>query len=159
MSLFDLIGGARRGGMSPIAMALLGVLAYHSVKGKGRLADMFGAGSQTPAANGPGESSGLGGGLSAALGGGALGKGLQDLIGRFRNAGHEDKVQSWVATGPNQPIASGELEKALGEERVQWLMEQTGLPKAELLAGLSKELPETVDKLTPNGVVPKDEQT
>jgi uncharacterized protein YidB (DUF937 family) len=37
-------------------------------------------------------------------------------------------------------------------------MEQTGLPREELLAGLSKELPDTVDKLTPDGHVPSEEE-
>jgi uncharacterized protein YidB (DUF937 family) len=35
-------------------------------------------------------------------------------------------------------------------------MEQTGLPKEQLLAGLSNELPQAIDKLTPNGQVPTD---
>jgi uncharacterized protein YidB (DUF937 family) len=153
MGLLDILGGPSRrggamsrGGMSPIMMAVLGVLAYRTMKGKGRLADMLGTGA------------GAGGLLSGAMGGGMLSGGLQDLLSRFRQTGHEDKAQSWVAKGSNRPIASHELEQALGEERVQWLMEQTGLPKDQLLAGLSDELPNAVDKLTPDGRVPTDEE-
>jgi hypothetical protein len=46
MGLLDsVLGGAshqRRGGMSPLTMALLGLLAYRTFQGKGRLADMLG---------------------------------------------------------------------------------------------------------------------
>ena len=53
-------------------------------------------------------------------------------------------------------LLTGELETALGDERIQWLMEQTGLPKDQLLAGLSNDLPDAIDKLTPEGRLPTD---
>jgi uncharacterized protein YidB (DUF937 family) len=77
-----------------------------------------------------------------------LGAGLKDLLDRFRQSGQEDKGQSWVAKGSNKPIAPQELGQTLGEERIQWLMEQTRLPRDELLSGLSNELPDAIDKLT-----------
>ena len=95
---------------------------------------------------------GLGGLLGA--GGGILSGGLSDLLKQFQNNGQGDKAQSWVSTGQNQPIQPNELENALGEERIAWLMQQTGLSREELLEGLSRELPEAVDKLTPQGRVP-----
>ena len=153
MGLFDMLGGSRRGGgMSPLTMALLGVLAYRTMKGKGRLADMLGTGKGLPRSGG-----GLGG-LIPGLGGGALSGGLNDLLERFRQNGQGDKAQSWVSTGANKPIAPDELEQALGEERVEWLMQQTGMSRAELLAGLSQELPDAVDQLTPEGHVPNDDE-
>jgi uncharacterized protein YidB (DUF937 family) len=146
MGLFDLRGGGRHvGGMSPIQMGVLGLLAYKALKGKGGLAGIFGSGQSHESSAGP-------------LSGGALGGGLKDLLDRFRQNGQEDKVQSWVSKGSNKPIAPQELETTLGEERIQWLMEQTGLPRDELLSGLSNELPETIDKLTPDGRVPTDEE-
>jgi uncharacterized protein YidB (DUF937 family) len=41
---------------------------------------------------------------------------------------------------------------------MQWLVEQTGMPKDQLLAGLSGELPDVVDKLTPDGRLPTDDE-
>lgn len=163
MGMFDVLGngGRRGGGMSPIALALLGTLAYRTLKGKGRLADILGTNQQAPPTAGatgnpvPGSSAG---GLGGLLGGGGLGSGLKDLLDRFRQSGHEDKAQSWVSTGANRSIAAPELEQVLGAERIQWLMEQTGLPKEQLLAGLSNELPATIDKLTPNGQIPPDDE-
>jgi uncharacterized protein YidB (DUF937 family) len=146
MGMFNSLGGGRRGGMSPIMMGLMGLLAYRTLKGKGRLAEMLGT-------DQPGD-----GGARGPVSGASLGSGLKDLLDRFRQSGHEDKAQSWVSSGANQPIAPHELEQALGEERIQWLMEQTGMPRAELLNGLSGELPDAIDKLTPDGRMPTDEE-
>jgi uncharacterized protein YidB (DUF937 family) len=145
MGILDMLGGPTRrsGGMSPVMVGLMGLLAYRTLKGKGRLADMLGTGSDVSGTGGP-------------LAGGALGSGLKDLLDRFRQSGQGTKAESWVAKGPNQPIAPDELETALGEERIQWLMEQTGMPKDQLLAGLSHELPDAVDQLTPEGRLPTD---
>ena len=152
MGLLDILGGSqsRGSGMSPLTMALMGVLAYRTMKGQGRLAEMMG-GPTTGAG-------GLGDLLSGAMGGGVLTNGLQELLTRFGLNGHGDKAQSWISTGPNQPIAPNEVEQALGEDRVQWLMQQTGMSKTDLLAGLSRELPHTVDKLTPDGRIPTAEE-
>ena len=151
MGIFDTLGAGNRragGGMSPVMLGLMGLLAYRTLKGKGRLADMLGTGASGTGASGTG-----------ALGGNTgLSNGLKDVLDRFRQNGQEDKVQSWVSTGANKPIAPQELEHALGEERIQWLMEQTGMPREQLLHGLSGELPQAIDKLTPDGRIPTDEE-
>jgi len=163
MGLLDTLGGgsSNRGfGMSPVTMALAGLLAYRTMKGKGRLADMLGMnGTQggvapggAPAANAPA------GGLGGLLSGAGLSAGLKDLLDRFRQTGHEQTAQSWVSSGPNKPIAPTDLEQVLGDERLQWLMEQTGLPKDQLLRGLSGALPDAINKLTPNGRIPTEEE-
>jgi len=166
MGLLDIFGtsGTQRGGMSPLTMALLGVLAYRTMKGKGRLADVLGMNPNAPAGAPAGAGGGILGGLGplgGLLGGGAggiLSGGLGDLLLRFQENGHGDKAQSWIASGANTPIAPGELEEALGPERVQWLMQQTGMSKPELMAGLSAKLPQVVDKLTPDGRLPSPEE-
>jgi hypothetical protein len=35
-----------------------------------------------------------------------------------------------------KPVSSDDVEVALGEERIQWMMKQTGLTRSELVAGL-----------------------
>ena len=146
MALIDVLGSkrGRRGGsaMSPVQMAVLGLLAYRTFKGKGRLAG----------------ASGTAGGLGGLLGGGALSGGLKDLIDRFRQTGQEQKAQSWVSTGANQSIEPHELEQVLGEERINWLVEETGMARDQLLAKLSGELPAAVDELTPDGRLPSDDE-
>lgn len=172
MGLLDIFGasGTPRGGMSPLTMALLGVLAYRTLKGKGRLADVLGINPSAQGNAGGGVLGGLGGigglgglgSLSGIFGGANPGSiisgGLGDLLRRFQLNGHGDKAQSWVSAGSNQPIAPGELEQALGPERVQWLMQQTGMTRDELMAGLSAKLPQVVDQLTPQGRLPSSEE-
>jgi uncharacterized protein YidB (DUF937 family) len=159
--MFNTLGGGNRGrgGMSPIMLGLMGLLAYRTLKGKGKLADMLGT-NQAGANQAGTDASGApaSGGLGSVLGGGALGAGLKDLLDRFRQNGQDDKVQSWVSTGANKSIAPSEIEKSLGEERIQWLVEQTGMPREQLLDGLSGELPQAIDKLTPDGRLPTDEE-
>ena len=165
MGLLDGVLGGGRGGMSPITMALLGVLAYRTLKGKGRLADMLGR-SAEPAGTNPGAAPSDGGGLLGGLGGllggaaagGTLSGGLNDLLKQFQQSGLGEKAESWISAGPNKPTTPAELEKALGTERIQWLIEQSGMSKEELLAGLSQELPTVVDKLTPGGRVPTEQE-
>ena len=178
MALFNLGGGSmHRGGMSPLMLALLGVLAYRTLHGKGRLADMLGmhpqdssSGSLAPGRPQTGNppsvgglggilgGGGLGGLLGGVLGGGALSGGLQDLLKQFQQNGHGDKAESWVSTGANKQISPQELEQALGNDRIQWLTHETGMSREELLAGLSSALPQAVDKLTPNGRLPSDQE-
>src|SRR3954453_11303333 len=152
--MFNTLGSNRGSGMSPIMMGLMGLLAYRTLKGKGRLADMLGT-NQTGSGVG---NTPAGGGLAGALGGGSLGAGLKDLLDRFRQSGHEDKVQSWVSTGDNKQIAPSEIEQALGEERMQGLTGETGMPKDHRLKGLRGELPQAIDKLTPDGRIPTDDE-
>jgi uncharacterized protein YidB (DUF937 family) len=176
MGLLDVLGGGRNksgGGMSPITMALLGLLAYRTYKGKGRLAEMLGRDKDAAGRNksddlggglstGGADSGGLGGGLGGLLGGGAAGGilsgGLKDLIDNLQANGQGDKARSWVSDGPNQDMTPAELERGLGEERIEWLMQQTGLSREELLDGLSRELPRAVDRLTPEGHIPTERE-
>ena len=163
MGLLDsILGGGmqRSGGMSPITMALMGLLAYKTLQGK-NLSDVFSTGAAP--SGGPATSGGgLGGMLGGLLGGGAAGSiltgGLGDLLKQFQQTGHGDKAASWVSTGPNQPVSPSQLEQAVGPERLQWLLTQTGMSKDELLAGLSTELPNVVDKLTPEGRLPTEQE-
>jgi uncharacterized protein YidB (DUF937 family) len=103
------------------------------------------------------------GGLGSILGGGALGGGgigsilnggLSDLLDQFKQAGHEKKADSWVKTGANEPINDTELHEALGPDVLRDVAAKTGLSEEEVLRRLSKNLPDAVDGLTPDGTVP-----
>jgi uncharacterized protein YidB (DUF937 family) len=80
--------------------------------------------------------------------------GLADVIDRFRHVGQASAADSWVSTGPNQPITPSHTESALGPDLIDMLTQRTGLSREELLARLSQVLPEAVDKLTPDGRLP-----
>src|SRR5271154_5018994 len=155
---------ASSGGMSPITMAILGLLAFKAVKSfAGGQPSAHPASPGTPSGGGTtnaGAESGGGGlgdllkgGLGGLLAGGAAGSvlsgGLNDLLKQFQQSGHSDTASSWVGTGPNKSISPTDLGSALGADQIQSLTSQFGLSREELLDGLSQHLPEVVDHLTP----------
>ena len=156
-------GSQSSGGMSPMTMALLGLLAWKAVKHFG--------GSQTgsapqpaPAPSGSGGGLGdllknsLGGLLAGGAAGGVLSGGLGDLLRQLQQNGHQDTANSWVGSGPNKPISPGDLASALGADQIDGLSRASGLPRDELLNGLSQYLPRAVDHLTPDGRVPSEQE-
>ncbi|KQO50417.1 MULTISPECIES: YidB family protein [unclassified Methylobacterium] len=155
----------------PSMTALLGLLAVAGYQNRDKIAEFLGGTSNKSAAPGtPGavtdgqsglNQSGLGGilgQLGSALGGagagGLLGGGLNELVERFTQNGHGETASSWVNQGPNQEIAPQNLEKAIGPDILATLAQQTGLTREELLSRLSRDLPQAIDRYTPDGRVP-----
>jgi len=60
-----------------------------------------------------------------------------------------------VGRGANQPISPDQVHQALGPELIQQLAAKTGLSVPELTQKLAQILPQAVDRMTPDGVVPK----
>src|SRR5436189_2213073 len=181
MGLLDVLNGMQQGprgpsnpnaqssgGMSPLTMAILALLAYKAVKHSG--------GSQPGATPAPAPSPGnvnagagggglgdlLRGGLGGLLAGGAAGSvisgGLGDLLRQFQQNGQGDAANSWVGRGENKPIAPGDLANALGADQINSLASQSGLSRDELLRGLSQYLPQVIDHLTPEGRLPTERE-
>ena len=148
----------------PSMTALLGLLAVAGYQNRDKLADLFGGLSRgAPTAPGQSSTGGLGGlldqlrsSLGGASAGGILSGGLSELVDRFKQTGHGDTANSWVGTGPNKQLAPTQLEQAIGPEVLETLTKQTGLSRDELLTRLSRELPNAVDKYTPQGRLPTD---
>lgn len=184
MGLLDVLNGMQHGprgpsnpsaqtggGMSPLTMAILALLAYKAVK------HMTGSQSGTspaPAPAPPPSGGGLGGGLGGNLGdvlkgglggllaGGAAGSiisgGLGDLLKQLQQSGHGEAANSWVSEGPNKQILPDDLAKALGADQINMLTAHTGLSREELLQGLSQHLPAVIDHLTPDGRLPTESE-
>ncbi len=190
MGLLDILNGMQNGpggqrqpsapsagggnAMSPIMIALLGLLAYKALSGSAAAPAGQSSPPQSPgptpnAAGGLGgllggllggkTSGGLGGlipgGLGSVFGGAAAGSvlrgGLGNVVKALQNNGQGSAALSWVGTGPNKEIAPDDLGKALGDETLDALGQHTGMNRADLLAGLSQNLPHLVDRLTPDG--------
>jgi uncharacterized protein YidB (DUF937 family) len=188
MGLLDILNGMQngprgqtdpgaKGGMSPITMAILALIAYKGYK-------HLSGGQQPPAAPGSqripgrnemdanaGASGGglgdilgglLGGGRGGALAGGAAGSilsgGLGSLLEQFRQNGHGQAAQSWVGKGPNQDLSESDLAKSIGIDDIDAVASHTGLSRDELLSGLRRELPQAVDELTPEGRLPTEQE-
>src|SRR3954453_516209 len=146
----------------PSMTALLGLLAVAGYQNRDKIAEMLGgAGKTDPAGGGQGGLGGLLGQLSSSLGGasagGILSGGLGELVDRFKQNGHAETAASWVGTGPNKPITPPQLQQAIGPDVLDDLSKQTGLSQEELLGRLSRELPNAIDKYTPQGRVPTEE--
>ena len=176
MGLLDVLNGMQNGprgpsapstqsggGMSPMTMAILALLAYKAVKhmSGSSASPSAPAPAPSPAPDGLGGSLGggsLGGLLGGVLAGGAAGSvlsgGLGDLLKQFQQNGHGDAANSWVSPGANKQISPGDLASALGADQIDHLTSQTGLSRQELLDGLSQQLPEVVNHLTPDGRLP-----
>jgi uncharacterized protein YidB (DUF937 family) len=159
----------------PSMTALLGLLAVAGFQNRDKIAEMLGGLSPntTGGSGGPGQQQGgqgglgglgsLGGlgGLGGLLGnlgnpspGGLVNGGLGELVDRFRQNGHGEVADSWVGTGPNKEVAPQQLEQAIGPDVLETLTQQTGLSRDEILARLSRELPQAVDQYTPEGRIP-----
>jgi uncharacterized protein YidB (DUF937 family) len=93
-------------------------------------------------------------GLGGASAGGILSGGLGELMERFKQSGQGDTAESWVNTGPNKPCTTAQLERAIGPEVLDTLSKQLGLSRDQLVTRLCRELPEAVDKYTPQGRLP-----
>ena len=178
MGLLDVLNGMQQGprgpstpsaqsggGMSPITMAILALLAWKAVKHFGGSQPGATPAPAPPSGNsvpGGGIGGGLGdllkGGLGGLLAGGAAGSvisgGLGDLLRQFQQNGQGQVANSWVGKGPNTPISPDDLGRALGADQLNALSAQSGLSREELLQGLSQQLPEVIDHLTPDGRLP-----
>ena len=154
----------------PSMTALLGLLAIAGYQNKDKLAEMLGGLGQGQSGapgqgNQAGRQGGLPGGLDNLLGGlggagigGLLTGGLRDLVDSFKQAGQGEAVDSWVARGPNKQIAPQHLEQAIGPDVLATLSRETGLSHEELLSRLTRNLPEAVDKYTPEGRIPNEQE-
>ena len=198
MGLLDVLNGMAngprgeatpgKGGMSPITMAILALLAYKAVKkigGAGAAPAPAGSGHAPTQASLPdnsggglggmlgglfgGKSGGAGGlsdlmkgGLGGLLAGGAAGSilsgGLGDLVKQLQQGGQGDAANSWVGPGENKQIAPGDLANALGADQIHTMMESSGLSRDELLSGLASQLPDVVNHLTPDGRIPNENE-
>jgi uncharacterized protein YidB (DUF937 family) len=144
----------------PSMVALLGLLALAGYQNRDKLAEMMRGAGQS--AGGRDSQAGGLGGILGSLGNMITGNspdtvvndGVGGLVDRFKENGQGDKAESWVKTGPNEPISPDQLERAIGPDVLETLVKQTGLSREELLARLSRTLPEAVDRYTPDGRIP-----
>lgn len=80
--------------------------------------------------------------------------GLSGLVQQFQNNGLGHLVQSWVGTGPNQPINAQQIQQALGGDRLRQIATRLGIDPNVVAQKLSTILPQVVNHLTPDGQLP-----
>jgi uncharacterized protein YidB (DUF937 family) len=129
----------------PLIIALLALLASRYMSGSGQPADAPASGS-TPRSPAPAPTSDQSpGNILDGLGG---------LIRQFQQKGLGDTIDTWINTGANKDVSSGQVSEALGRDVVDDLSRRTGLSRDEVVAELARMLPNVVDRLTPDGRLP-----
>ena len=144
-------GSAVPGGnlTKPLVIALLALLASRYMSGGQKQS------APAPDASIPG--SPLPGSAQDASPGSVL-DGLGGLIDQFQKKGLGDVVDSWVNRGTNKSVAPDQVSVALGRDVVDQLSLRTGLSRDQVVAELARMLPNVVDKLTPDGRLPTQQE-
>jgi uncharacterized protein YidB (DUF937 family) len=121
--------------------------------GQGNLGGLFGESAGT--LGGLFGGSGAAGALGSLLGGeGSLAGGLDELLKRFQESGHDGIAKSWIGSGPNAAITPDQLAQALGPDLLDELAAKTGVPLDKCATMLAGELPDAVDMMSPEGRLP-----
>jgi uncharacterized protein YidB (DUF937 family) len=81
--------------------------------------------------------------------------GVGGIVQHMEKNGLGDTVKSWVGKGSNLPITPAQLQQAFSPDRIGQLSKSLGVSPDELLKKIAAVLPDTIDKMTPDGVVPK----
>ncbi len=128
----------------PSMAALLGLVAVAGYQNRDKISSfvqgLTGGAAASPAA------AAIPGGITGALGG---------LISHLQANGAGSAANSWVGTGANMPIDSGQLTQALGPDLVNKISASTGMTPDQIMQQLSHVLPQVVDGLTPHGKLPQ----
>jgi uncharacterized protein YidB (DUF937 family) len=83
---------------------------------------------------------------------------LQKFKERAQKEGLGDIFDSWVGKGENKPITGDQVKQAADPENVQRIADEAGVSVDEAAEELSKAMPEVVDKLSPEGQLPSDDE-
>ncbi|MEV0323391.1 YidB family protein [Streptomyces sp. NPDC050658] len=94
----------------------------------------------------------LGGGGSGGQGGSPLG-GLLDMITKSGMVS-QDQLDSWVGTGENRPLSPDQVKQAVPDATLDKVAADAGVSRDEAADQIAQQLPQAVDRLTPEGQVP-----
>ena len=82
--------------------------------------------------------------------------GMGAVLEKFRQKGMDRQAQSWMSTGDNQPIDGPSVEHVVGQEELQQMAQRLGVPQEQVVQALAQIMPEMVDKMTPEGQLPRE---
>lgn len=84
--------------------------------------------------------------------------GIGGLMDKFQKGGLGGVFGSWVGTGQNQAVTPDQVHQVLGSDQIAQIAARLGLPADQVAQQLSQLLPQAVDKMTPGGQVPQEQQ-
>jgi uncharacterized protein YidB (DUF937 family) len=92
--------------------------------------------------------------LSEVLGSSGGQGGLSAIVAKLQQAGFGDQVKSWIGNGQNLPITAEQLQQVLGSDTVKQLAARYNIPVDQITQILAHQLPNAVDKASPDGKLP-----
>jgi uncharacterized protein YidB (DUF937 family) len=105
-------------------------------------------------AGGRSGSGGLMGALVPIIGGMLAGGGLNRILSGFQSQGLSSQADSWVGTGPNEPVTAGQVSQVIGDEEIAQIAERLGVSHEEAAQAIAEVLPQVVDRVSPEGQLP-----
>ena len=108
--------------------------------GKDLLADKLGGGA-----------GGVMDGLAKLTGGGEGALDLGEIVGKLKQGGLGDKVDSWLGDGDNADVSGEELKSALGEDKVAEMASSMGVDVSSATEKLKDVLPSLLDQASSGG--------
>lgn len=84
--------------------------------------------------------------------------GLKKILDAMKKEGLNAEAESWVGDGKSLPITPDQAKKVVGESQIKQIADQIGLPEDEAAKLVAEALPEVVDKASPEGKEPAEDE-
>lgn len=82
--------------------------------------------------------------------------GLSGVLQKFKTAGFDNEVTSWISKGSNLPITAEQIVQALGSSVIQQAASKLDMSAQDISAKIAEYLPQVIDRMTPDGQVPRE---
>ncbi len=80
---------------------------------------------------------------------------MAGLVQSFQQKGLGEIISSWISIGQNLPISPDQIKEAFSSETLQNLAAKAGISTEDATTKLSELMPNLIDKMTPDGVIPE----
>lgn len=77
--------------------------------------------------------------------------GADGILGKLKQGGLGDIVDSWIGTGKNKAVKSSQISNALDSEQVGQIAGKLGISENDAAKKIAQYLPTIIDKITPDG--------
>ena len=82
--------------------------------------------------------------------------GLPGVLQKFKAAGYEHEVDSWISKDSNLPIDAQQIIYALGSSTIQQAASKLNMNAQDISAKIAEYLPQVIDRMTPDGQLPRE---
>jgi len=82
--------------------------------------------------------------------------GLSGVLQKFKTAGFDNEVTSWISKGSNLPITAEQIVQALGSSVIHQAASKLDMSAKDISAKIAEYLPQVIDRMTPDGQVPRE---